>query len=90
MNAQLKKPPIGVIDSPNLTDFVLTKPQQKLLEKFCALERCLALANKKPVNLRLSRHDYIDLDASIRKQSDGGRNLTSVNYKGYAILSAAE
>lgn len=89
MNAQLKKPSIGIIDSPNLTDFVLTKPQQALLTKFCEMERYLALARKKPQNLRLRRVDYNDLDASIRKQSDGKRDLTKVNYKGYVILSAA-
>jgi len=65
MNAQLKKPPIGVIDSPNLTDFVLTKPQHKLLEKFCAMERYLALAKKKAaepaaVASRLCRYRRLD------------------------------
>ncbi|GAA0696213.1 hypothetical protein ISN75_06740 [Dyella marensis] len=87
MSAHAKKPPIGFINSPNITEYQLTKPQLKLFGYFDELERYQALANKKPPHVRLKREDYNDLDASIRKQSDGQRTLAQVNYKGYAILS---
>lgn len=90
MTAHAKKPPIGLVDSPNIQHYELTKPQMRLLGFFDELERYLALANKKPPHLRLKRADYVDLDASIRKQSDNKRTLADVNYKGYRILSMGE
>lgn len=90
MTAHAKKPPIGMVDSPNIQHYQLTKPQLKLLGYFDELERYQALTNKKPPHLRLKRADYIDLDALIRKQSDNKRSLATVNYKGYAILPMGE
>ena len=85
-----QKPLIGSINSSNLMEYKLTKAQLKLLGFFDELESYQPLANKRPPHMRLKRADYSDLDASIRKQSDGQRSLGNVFYKGYSILSMEE
>ncbi|NII73938.1 hypothetical protein FHW84_002511 [Dyella sp. SG562] len=90
MSAHAKKPQIGIVDSPNIQHYQLTKPQLRLLGFFDELERYQALANKKPPYMRLKKADYIDIDASIRKQSENKRTLADVNYKGYRILSMGD
>jgi GTPase involved in cell partitioning and DNA repair len=85
-----QKPSVGVVDSLNIQHYQLTKPQLKLLGYFDELERYQALANKKPPYMRLNKMDYVDIDASIRKQSENKRTLADMNYKGYRILSMGD
>lgn len=89
MNA-VQVPAASYVDSASILDYEPTKPQRALFEKFDKVIHYLALANKKPPSVRLSRTDYAELNNRVIQKSGGARSLATVTYKGYPILSAAE
>jgi hypothetical protein len=80
----------SAVDSSSVTDYELTKPQMALFAKFDDICRYLALANKKPPNIRLKRTDWVEINNKVVNLSAGKRSLATVTYKGYPILSATE
>lgn len=81
---------VSAIDSSSVMDYELTKPQKALFAKFDEGCRYLALANKKPPNVRLRRVDFVEINNKVLALSAGKRSLATVTYKGYPILSATE
>lgn len=81
---------VSAIDSSQVMDYELTKPQKALFAKFDDVCRYLALANKKPPNIRLKRADFVEINNKVLALSAGKRSLATVTYKGYPILSATE
>ena len=81
---------VSAIDSSSVMDYELTKPQKALFAKFDDVCRYLALANKKPPNVRLKHADWVDINSKVQNLSAGKRSLATVTYKGYPILSANE
>lgn len=48
----------------------------------------MALANRTPDCIRLTRADYNDINAAVANQSDGKLSLADLRYEGVPILSA--
>lgn len=90
MNAVMKEAPRSAQLSYNLTDYKLTAGHKKLLRRFDDLCKYMRAANKTPPHMRLSRHDYADINASVTRQSDGQRSLQVVRYGTFSIISASE
>lgn len=87
MSAKAKLPPPMIV-SHNLTDYRLTKKHKALLEQWSKMNAYMRLANKTAPCVRLAISDYADIDAAVRNQSDGKRELSQVTYRGVPILSA--
>ncbi|WP_426287495.1 hypothetical protein [Luteibacter sp. E-22] len=90
MNAMMKEPPRAANLSTTLSGFKLTKRHQGLLEAFDRMHEYMKLANKTPPCLRLKRSDFVDINAAVRAQSQGQRNLGQLTYRDLPILSAGE
>lgn len=90
MNAQMKEAPRAANLSNTVNGFEISKRFRDLLAKFDKLYDYMKLANKTPPCLRLKRADYRDLDALVRQQSQGKRQLANLTYRNLPILSAGE
>lgn len=86
MNAKTKPAP-PVILSKNLSEYRLTKRHQGILQRWHEMRKYMELANKSPTCVRLARADYADIDAAVRNQSDGKRDLSMVTYHGVPVYS---
>lgn len=84
---KITKPAPPVILSKNLSDYKLTKRHQGVLQAWEKMRAYMRLANKAPPCVRLTRADYADIDAAVRNQSDGKRDLSMVKYEGVPVYS---
>lgn len=88
MNTKTKIPP-PVIVSKDLSAYRLTKKHQGVLKRWDDMQAYLKLANKSSEVIRLNLADFADIDAAVRNQSDGKRDLSQCRYKGVPVLSIA-
>lgn len=90
MNAQMKAPPRAANLSKTLSGFQLTKKHLALLTQFDKLYAYQKLTNKTPPCVRLKRADFVDINAAVRAQSQGQRNLGQLTYRDLPIMSAGD
>jgi hypothetical protein len=90
MNAQMKEAPRAANLSRTLLGFDLSKRHRDLLVQFDKLYDYMKLTNKTPPCVRLKRQDFNDINAAVRAQSQGQRNLGQLTYRDLPILSAGE
>lgn len=77
-----------VVLSRSLTEYRLTKKHLAILQRWKDMRAYMKLANKEPSCVRLAPADYADIDAAVRNQSEGQRDLSMVRYEGVPVLSA--
>lgn len=87
MNTKTVKPAPAPILSKNLSAYKLTKRHQNTLSRWEEMKKYMALAGKTPDVVRLSIVDFSDIDAAVRNQSDGKRQLSDLTYAGVPIRS---
>lgn len=87
MTTKAAKPAPPLILSKNLSAYKLTKRHKSILARWEEMKRYMALAGRAPDVIRLSISDYSDIDAAVRNQSDGKRQLSDLTYQGVPICS---
>ena len=83
------KPKASPIVRLDLGAYKLSKKHQSQLEAFDKMDAYMKLAGKHAPCLRLKRVDYADINAAIKSQSNGERELSNLRYRGVPVISEA-